>query len=272
MEPPFDLDAYLRRIGCADSPRPDLRTLRLWHRAHLGAIPFENLDVQTGLRIRLDVASLQDKMIRQRRGGYCHEHNTLFAHALESIGFDVIRCEARVRQSVGSFRPRTHMTLRVRCEGRTWLADVGFGGDGPVEPVPLDGEESAQFGECFRVVREGPLHVLQQQGSNGWEDLYAVEPGSIHPIDVEVATWFTSTHPSSPFVNTLTVQRTVEGVRQVLRNLTYTETRAGHVTTRTVERAGLVTLMREVFDLEVPETAAFRALDGVAATTRGSAS
>ncbi len=262
---PLDLGAYLRRIGWTGSPRPDLLTLRAWHRAHLGAIAFENLDIQMGLRIRLDLASLQDKMVQRRRGGYCHEHNTLFRHVLEAAGFEVAHCEARVRQSAGSFRPRTHLTLKVPCEGRTWLADVGFGGDGPLEPVPLDGETSEQFGDRFRVVPEGSLAVLQRLSASGWEDLYAIEPRSVHPVDVELATWFTSTHPSSPFVNTLTAQRTTPGARQVLRNLAYTVTRGADVTTRAVERAALAPLLRDAFGLDVPENATFRAIDGLAA-------
>jgi N-hydroxyarylamine O-acetyltransferase len=186
----------------------------------------------------------------------------VFALALRAIGFDVDTCEARVRlQSGGVVRPRTHMVLRVRVDGRPWLADVGFGADGLMEPLPFDGAEVEQFGVEYRVFREGEIRVLQRACSTGWEDLYAVLPDAVHPIDFEVANWFTSTYPRSPFVLSLTAQRVVAGERHVLRNLTYSIARGAEVRTRELTRAELVPLLRSTFGLDVPDDATFRALD-----------
>ena len=114
---------------------------------------------------------LEAKMVRRRRGGYCFEQNALFASALRSIGFTVETCEARVRQGMaGALLPRTHMVLTVRIEGRDYLADVGFGGDGLVEPIAMDGSDE-QAGLTFRVVCDGDLRLLQRQGADQWEDL-----------------------------------------------------------------------------------------------------
>ena len=94
MADAIDLPAYLRRIGHAGPIVPDGATLRALHRAHALAIPFENLDVQARLPVRLDLASLQQKLVNRRRGGYCFEQNTLFQHVLEALGFGVRACEA----------------------------------------------------------------------------------------------------------------------------------------------------------------------------------
>ena len=145
MAAELDLGAYLRRIGLQEPPKGDLAGLRALHLAHATSIPFENLDVQVGLPIRLDLASLQAKLVQRRRGGYCFEHNTLFQSALEAIGFEAIACEARVRLGAPVLLPRTHMLLLVRLDGGDWLADVGFGGEGLLGPVPLDGSAHAQF-------------------------------------------------------------------------------------------------------------------------------
>jgi N-hydroxyarylamine O-acetyltransferase len=259
----FPLGDYLARIGYQRAVKPDLATLTALHRAHVDAIPFENLEIQMGGAVRLDAESLVAKMVRRRRGGYCFEQNRLLASALESIGFRLETCEARVRQGTsGTMLPRTHMVLTVRCEEREFLVDAGFGGDGLVEPIAIDGGLQEQGGVCYRVATESALCVLQRQVAGRWEDLYAVLPDSVHPIDFEMANWFTSTHPRSPFVLNVTAQRITNGTRHILRNLSYTVARGAEIASpREIPRAELVPLLRDVFGLDVPDDARFRALD-----------
>jgi N-hydroxyarylamine O-acetyltransferase len=258
----FPLDDYLIRVGFRGTARPDFATLTALHRAHVDAIPFENLEIQMGGTVTLDAEALEAKMVRRRRGGYCFEQNSLFSSALSSIGFAVQTCEARVRQNAaGITHPRTHMVLTVRCEGREWLADVGFGGDGLVEPLAIDGRHAVQAGAVYRVATEGPLSVLQRQAGGKWEDLYAVLPDPVYAIDFEMANWFTSTYPRSPFVLNLTTQRITNGTRHILRNLTYTIAQGAETSTREITRAELVPLLRDTFGLDVPDGARFSALD-----------
>ncbi|MET0344630.1 MAG: arylamine N-acetyltransferase, partial [Casimicrobiaceae bacterium] len=87
----LDLDAYLRRLAWSGELRNDHATLAALVDAHMARIPFENLDVLLGRGIRLDLASIQAKLVHARRGGYCFEHATLFAAVLEAIGFTPIR-------------------------------------------------------------------------------------------------------------------------------------------------------------------------------------
>jgi N-hydroxyarylamine O-acetyltransferase len=182
--------------------------------------------------------------------------------ALQAIGFAPEAREARVRQNTGGLmRPRTHMVLTLSCEGREWLADVGFGGDGLLEPIALDGGSTEQGGVVYRVAAEGPVQVLQRHTGGSWEDLYVLMPDRVHPIDFEVGNWFTSTHPRSPFVLTLTAQRIVDDTRHTLRNLTYTITRGTAVQVREITRQEVVSLLRDTFGLEVSDDATFRALD-----------
>jgi N-hydroxyarylamine O-acetyltransferase len=261
--PVFDLAAYFSRIRYAGTPATDVNTLVALHRCHVLAIPFENLDIQMGRGISLDLEALQAKIVGQRRGGYCFEQNRLLATALEGIGFDVITMEARVRlQADGAPRPRTHMVLVVSIAGHRWLADVGFGGDGLLEPIPIDGSERHQLESTYRVVPEGRLAVLQRRIADAWEDLYGVLPDPAHPIDFEVANWYTSTHPRSAFVVNLTAQRIAGGTRHILRNLTYSSVRGEVRESREIARADLVPLLEATFDIDVREDQRFRALDG----------
>jgi N-hydroxyarylamine O-acetyltransferase len=259
MSAELDLGAYLRRIRLQEPPKADLAGLRALHLAHGTSIPFENLDIQMGLPIRLDLASLQGKLVQQRRGGYCFEHNTLFQAVLKAIGFEVIACEARVRLGVSVPLPRTHMLLLVRLDGSDWLADVGFGGEGLLGPVLLDGAAHAQFLNTYRVGEEGGLRVLQSFHHGGWGDLYAFEPTERFPVDFELANHYTSTHPESRFLKTLTAQLPGPELRRLLRNRAYTELRGDQAEGRELAPEEVIPLLRQAFGIELPEGATFRA-------------
>ena len=249
----FDLDGYLARVGYRGQRGPHVKTLAALHLAHLGAIPFENIDVILGRGVRLDTESLQAKLVRQRRGGYCFEHNTLFAAALRELGFAVTTLEARVRPPGATHTlPRTHMVLRVDLDGRALLADVGFGGDGPLEPVALDGEAADQAGARYRVATEGRLRVLQLQHGDAWQDLYAFTLDEALPIDFSVANHYTSTFPESPFVKTLTAQISFRDERRILRGRTLTLRRRGAEEIRQITDLELIPLLRTLFGIELP--------------------
>ncbi|MBK9795338.1 MAG: arylamine N-acetyltransferase [Holophagaceae bacterium] len=260
MSSELDLEAYLRRIGLEVAPAVDLAGLKALHLAHATSIPFENLDIQMGLPIRLDLASLQSKLVARRRGGYCFEHNTLFLAVLEALGFEAIPCEARVRLGATEVLPRTHMLLIVRLGGAPWLCDVGFGGEGLLHPVPIDGEAHPQFLNAYRVGEEGVLRVLQSFHHGAWEDLYAFEPEPRFPVDFEMANHYTSTHPGSRFLKTLTAQLPGPEVRRILRNRAYAEIRGDQVVGRELAPEEVIPLMRESFGLEIPEEATFLAM------------
>jgi len=260
VEEPF-LAAYLERIHWTGPLAPDLRTLAALQLGHVSAIPFENLDVQMGRSIRLDLASLQDKLVTRRRGGYCFEKNSLLAAVLRKLGFQVTLREARVRRGATGVMPRTHLALQVDLPGGPFLVDGGFGADGPLGPVPLAGPEVAHFGETSRVVAEGPLQVLQVRRGDGWLDLYALEPGIPHPVDLELANHYTSTHPDSRFVRTLTAQCAGPEVRWILRNYELTRRDAQGERTEPVPEPDLLPLLRSRFGLEVPAGTRFRFQD-----------
>ena len=258
----FDLQAYLSRVGFAGTPRPDLTTLRDLHVAHLSAIPFENVDVRLGRPILLDTGHLQEKLIQRRRGGYCFEQNTLFATVLRTIGFRVTTLEARVRPP-GAMAPlpRTHMVLAVEADGCRWLADVGFGGDGPLHPVPFESHvpNPVEADHALTIESEG-VHVLRIRTVDGWRDLYAFTLTPALPVDFVVANHFTSTWPASPFVNTLTIQRSTPLLRHVLRGRTYTERLGTEERSREVTNDEITELVTKVFGLDLSVEEIHRAL------------
>ena len=107
----FDLDAYLDRIGYAGPRTPTHDVLAAIHFHHALAIPFENLNPLLRLPVRLDVASLQAKLVHARRGGYCYEHNLLLSAALGAIGFRVTWLAARVLWNAPETAPRGEIVI-----------------------------------------------------------------------------------------------------------------------------------------------------------------
>jgi N-hydroxyarylamine O-acetyltransferase len=223
----FDLGAYLERIGAEDAT--DLAAV---HRAHVTAIPFENLDPRAGKAVSLAPDDLAAKLVTARRGGYCFEQNLLLRHALEALGHEVDVFLARVRYGAppGTVRPRAHAVLRVRDEnGRLWHADVGFGLGSPLEPLPWGpgGGEQEQEGWRFRVVEEAPATLVLQTAGAGeeWQDVYAFPEEPVPGVDLEMSNWFVSTNPTSPFVTGLiVVKHDADGTRTALSDWSGTMT------------------------------------------------
>jgi len=254
-QPEFNLDAYLRRIGYRGDLYPTRAVLEALHLAHATHIPYENLDVLLKRPIRLDLASLQDKLVHAGRGGYCYEQNTLFAAALREVGFPVTQLAARVRYRSTLTLPRTHMTLLVETGAERFLADVGFGSSGLILPVPFGNEaEVVHFAWTYRIVREAGLHVLQLLRDNCWVDLYAFSLERQEPADYEMANYYVSTHPASRFVHTLTAQKMTAQERYTLRDREYTVDRGASVTSRQLTGADdIPALLTKVFGLTIPE-------------------
>lgn len=127
------------------------------------------------------------------RGGYCFEHNLLLKMAAEALGVDeVTPMLARVRiGGDGSIRPRSHLVLRVVADGRAWHADVGFGGDGPLDPLPFGpGPEVEQDGWRYQVVEDGRELVLRTWHDDGWVDLYGFVPEPAPLVDIQTSNWY----------------------------------------------------------------------------------
>ena len=232
----FDLDAYLGRIGYTGALNPTYPVLEALHLAHARRIPFENLDVLLRRPIGLDLASLQHKLVAGGRGGYCFEHNLLFAAVLEKLGFDAKLLGAKVRHRGDKDLPRTHMLLLVDVEGEQWVADVGFGGEGLLLPVPFGaGREARHYAWAYRIIEErAGQWLLQSQRDGAWANLYCftMQPQTL--ADCVMANHYTSTHPDSPFVSTLTVQLPTPEARYILRNRELFVDRGGGSGTRRV--------------------------------------
>jgi len=196
----MDVAAYLDRIGYSGPTEPTAETVCRLHRAHMLTVPFENLDIALHRAILLDRDKFINKIVRERRGGFCYELNGAFAALLEELGFEVTLLSARVPRQDGSESPEfDHLTLRVDLE-EPWLADVGFG-DFILEPLRLRVDlEQKQDAGVFRIREaDGDLHIekLQANGEPVEQYRFTLQPRRLE--EFSGMCHFHQTSPESPF-------------------------------------------------------------------------
>jgi N-hydroxyarylamine O-acetyltransferase len=219
-----DLEAYFARLGYDGPAEPRLRTLQRLHALHAEKIPFENLSPFVGDPVRLDLESLQDKLLRRGRGGWCFEHNLLFSHMLEALGFDVTRLAARVRWNVPLDRvtPRSHMLMRVRLPEGDYIADVGFGGLTLTAPLRLEaGVEQPTPHEPHRLMERDSGFRLDALVAGEWSALYTFDLHEHLQADYEVSNWYLCNHPESHFLKQVLAARAEPSRRHALRGIRY---------------------------------------------------
>jgi N-hydroxyarylamine O-acetyltransferase len=254
----IDLDAYFARIGY-DGPRTaTLDTLRALHLLHPQAIPFENLDPLLGRAVRIDLKSVQAKLVGARRGGYCYEHNLLFRSVLDALGFRTHGLGARVvwGRTADGMPPRTHMLLLVEVDGTTYLADVGFGGMTLSAPLVFEaGREQRTPHEPFRIdAIEDSGYLLQVKIGDEWRPIYRFNLEPQFPVDYEMANYFVATNPGSPFVSTLMVARLGASTRHVLTNRRLNEHGSGGDDVRHLaDTAQLRDALENTFHIRLPD-------------------
>lgn len=221
--PALDLEAYLARIDYRGAVTPSLETLKALQQAHLAAVPFENLDIVTGGEIRLDLESLQDKLVRRRRGGYCHEQNILFATLLDRLGFEVEGRSARMLMGddAHTVTPLGHTMLVVKMAGGNWLVDVGVGNVGPREPIRLEVGNEVSHGTWEYRLERSPLGywLLRHRRHGSWFNIYQFSDEPYFRADFAENNYLVSHHPASPFVRRIVAQHNGAEIRLALTDL-----------------------------------------------------
>jgi len=207
---PFDRSAWLNRIGYAGPLDPTLETLDRLIFAHSHAIAYESLDIMLGRTPKLDLESLQRKMIAGGRGGYCLEQNMLFREGLRSLGYKITSLQGRVVRgmAIDAPRPAIHMLLQVELPEGPHLADVGFGNLAPTSALLLrPGVEQETPHEPMRFIDVDGELTLQARLRDAWEHIYRVIPYPRYDGEYEITNWYTGTHPDAPYQSNIIAAR-----------------------------------------------------------------
>lgn len=216
------VEAYLQRVGLGGVRRSDL-DLDVLVAAHLRTIPFETLDPVRGVPVHdLSFEALSAKMVAGRRGGYCFEQNTLFAHVLRALGHRVEQVTGRVvwGSGPGVVPARTHQLSLVTLAGASELlvVDVGFGGQTLPSPISLVADlEQPTRHEPYRLRRDESLAVdgwrLESLVREEWAPLYVFWTDPQPTVDLQMGSWYVSTLPESGFVQHLVAARVTDEAR-----------------------------------------------------------
>ena len=250
---PLDVSSYLERIGYEGPREPTLDVLRAIHRRHMLTVPFENLDIHLGRTIVLDEASFFDKIVRQRRGGFCYELNGLFAALLREMGYDLDLLSGRVDNQAGYFGPEfDHLVLLVRLDGQPWIADVGFG-DSFLEPLALDGKEQSSGGMLYFVDRwrEGLILLRQEDGMWSPKYVFTLQPHRLEEFAGMCV--YHQTSPNSTFPRARICSRATPQGRVTLSEMRLIQTMNGERTERMLESEEQhQQALLEYFGIELP--------------------
>lgn len=217
-----NIDAWFERIGFAGSIAPSLETLGQLIQLHVAAIPFENLDPLMRVPIRLDLANLQQKLLFDRRGGYCLEHNLLFKAMLEELDFEVKIHSSTVRWGHDDAEERSpsHVMLTVDVAGVPYLVDVGFGGLTPTAPLRLRADvEQPTPHEPFRLTETDGLWRLEVQLGEAWKPLYTFDRAELGEEQLFALNEVVSTRGAQ--TEQLIASRAEKGRRLALGNLRF---------------------------------------------------
>jgi len=247
-----DVRAYLDRIDYRGPLTPNADVLRDLHRAHMFAVPFENLDIHIPREIVCDEERFLHKVIDERRGGFCYELNGAFAALLRALGFRVTMLSARVPCADGSDGPEfDHLTLRVDLE-EPWLADVGFG-DSFLEPLRLQTDvEQAQNERVYRISSNSEALRCEVKDKTGWKLEYLFTPKPRELREFASMCRYHQTSPESPFTRKRVCSRATRDGRITLSNGKLIETRNGERQERVLSDQEWSDALRDLFGVVLP--------------------
>jgi N-hydroxyarylamine O-acetyltransferase len=248
--------AYLTRIQYREPVKPDVETLHGLQRAHMLTVPFENLDIGLNRPIRLDLESLWNKLIIQRRGGFCYEVNGLFGWLLEQVGFEVTYLNARdyhpEDDSFGIDFDHLVLLVRVPNEPTRWLADVGWG-DSFTQPLELD--SPAWQEQDLRAYRLEPFrhgYQLWQRGYQGEVErqyFFDLLPHQF-PAEYEETCQYHQSSPQSIFTRKRIISRLTDDGRVTLDSGRLILTKNGRRSEHPFENEEeFHTLLKQYFDI-----------------------
>jgi len=212
------VDAYLQALGLQKSIL-NLAFLNDISRRHAAQFAFSSVGPMLGDQLPLDFKSLYQRIVTNRRGGYCFEQNGLMYELLKELGYSVHLYLGRVIYNQDIHPGLTHRITLVEIDGSRYIVDVGFGPLGPAQAVSMSGKESTQGFRVFRVAQHQPGEFHMQTFKDGeFYSLYKFELARYGQADCEVGHFYSHKHPQASFVNHLVVSRILENEIRSLRD------------------------------------------------------
>lgn len=228
----MDQKQYLNRLNISHD-RPSLENLAALQKQHLQTIPFENLDVIRKVPIYLNLNTIYQKVVKDRRGGYCYELNGLFHSLLTKLGYDAHLISATVLRPNNEWaKADTHAAILVYLD-QPYLVDVGFGATTPRAPVPLSGSVKTSIGETYTIEQQtNDIFHLIREADHSSRVLYQFNRQKKELVDFHEGCVFNQVSKDSTFTHTDIISLATETGRVTLHDHLFTEVK-GKTTEKT---------------------------------------
>ena len=200
----MNIEKFLHRIGYQGSTTPTLDVLAALQGRFLQTIPFENLDIHNGIKLKFDSRSVFEKIVEKNRGGLCFENNALFYDALTYLGFQVDMLRAEMCSDSPLKKFYSHMTLTVHIDGEDYLVDVG-NGRSLGAPLPLSGTSTSQAEGFIYQIRPyddehmGLFFRKTDDQSPEWQPRFAFLTTAVNRESFSEACYYVETSEESVF-------------------------------------------------------------------------
>lgn len=244
---------YLRRIGLTGPIAPTAENLKLLTRAHLEAVPFENLQITQEHQIpSLEPEDLFSKIVENNRGGYCFELNKLFFLLLEALGYPCRSVAARIVYHFAEPRPLSHRAIVAVADGQKWYVDVGYGGAGPKGALSMDTPQWQNvYGDFFRITPEDHGYLLSRMDPEGEARVILFRDEPWLDVDFNTLNCYYATFQRSPFrAKRILYRCTKSGWINLIANV-FTTCENGNVSSVQLEEAQIPDIIYSQFGLSV---------------------
>lgn len=198
----MNANRYLERIGMTSSDvSHTYEFLKALQHNHICTVPYENLDILNDVPIDLSKEALFEKIVTNRRGGYCFELGSAVSMLLCELGFKTKNYFARFLKGEKEIPVRRHRVIVTECDGKRYVVEVGIGIEAPRDPLLL--QESIEQTCCngsFRFTKDDFLGwVLEEKVDGEWQPYYAFTEEEQLDIDFIQPSFYCEKHPASPF-------------------------------------------------------------------------
>lgn len=197
----LDVEKYLNRIGYNGPLDGSAKALFALQEAHYISVPYENFDILNGKPLSLELPDLFEKIVINRRGGYCFELNGLFGALLRELGYEVTEYFSRYLRDEPPLPMPRHRVLVVETQGKRYFTDVGVGGVVPRWPLLMSiGLEQQQNKEIYRLACDPVLgNVIQEFRHDAWSNYISFTDDPAYPVDFTAANFWCQHAPESIF-------------------------------------------------------------------------
>ncbi|WP_301098106.1 arylamine N-acetyltransferase [Otariodibacter sp.] len=193
--------------------------------AHLKRYFFGNPKILVGEEVPIDLESIYNNIVVNKRGGYCFEHNKLMYEVLKNLGFEVTQHLARILNNDIPKIPMTHRVTILHYQGEKYLVDVGVGFRSPSVIIKFDENNTSSIGHLNTEYKlssnELGLYTLQRKEKGHYFNIYQFNLFDNIDADFEMGNFYCYGNPTSIWRNHLIMSCFTEDAIYSLHNNVY---------------------------------------------------